>query len=132
MAAALYDKGREAFANGAINWVSDTIKVAFLGAGYTANMTTDQYLSTTGISGATIATATLANKTNTAGVCDADDVLTGNLATGSTITQVIGYKDTGVAGTSPLIFREDLTSTPTNGGTVSLAWDNAANKIFKL
>jgi hypothetical protein len=132
MSAALYDKGREAFANAAINWPADTIKVALLGAGYTANMATDQFLSTTGISGATVATLTLANKTNVAGVCDADDLLSGNLATGSTITQLIIYKDTGTAATSPLIAREDLNSTPTNGGTVSIAWDNTANKIFKL
>jgi hypothetical protein len=132
MAAALYDKGREAFANAAINWPADTIKIALLGAGYTANMATDQFLSTTGISGATIGTVTLANKTNVAGVCDADDIVTGNLTTGSTVTQIVGYKDTGTAATSPLIFREDVTSTPTNGGTMTIAWDNTANKIFKL
>jgi hypothetical protein len=131
MAASLYDTGRNAFATGSINWVSDTIKVALVNASYVANMTTDQFY--TAISANVIGTpVALANKTASAGVCDADDVTTGTLTTGSTITQLVIYKDTGVAGTSQLIAREDTVSTPTNGGTITIQWDSAANKIFKL
>jgi hypothetical protein len=132
MAASLYDTGRNAFATGGINWTADTIKVALLGASYTPNMATDQFYST--ISANVIGTpVALANKTASAGVCDADDVTTGTLTTGSTITQLVIYKDTGTAGTSQLIAREDTVSTPTNGGTITISWDNTAGlKIFKL
>lgn len=129
MAAALYDKGRNAFATAGINWTSDTIKVALCGSGYSADMSNDQYYSS--VSGV-ITTVALANKTAAAGVVDADDVTTGSLSTGSTLTQLVIYKDTGTASTSPLIARIDVTSTPTNGGTITVQWDNGSNKIFKL
>src|SRR5690242_12362694 len=131
MASALYDKGRDAFLNGDIDWTADTIKVALVSASYTANMGTDQFFSS--VSSAVIGTPmALANKTSSAGVADADDVTSASIATGSTITQIVIYKDTGSASSSPLIAREDVASTPTNGGTVTLTWDNGSNKIFKL
>ena len=131
MASALYDKGRDAFLNSGINWTSDTIKVALVSASYTANMATDQFFSS--VSAAVIGTPmTLANKSTAAGVATADPVTSASIATGSTITQIVIYKDTGTASTSPLIAREDVPSTPSNGGTVTLTWDTGANKIFKL
>lgn len=131
MAASLYDTGRNAFATAAVNWLTDTIKVALVKAAYVADMAADQFFSS--VSANVIGTpATLANKTSVAGVVDADDVTIGPLATGDTVTQIVIYKDTGTAATSQLIAREDVTSTPTNGGTVTLTWDNTANKIFKL
>ncbi len=130
MASALYDTGRDAFANGGINWTSDTIKVALVGSGYTANMATDQFFSSiTSVIGTPIA---LTSKSTAAGVVNAANVTSGALATGSTVTQIVIYKDTGTATTSQLIAREDVTSTPTNGGTITIQWDTAANKIFKL
>jgi hypothetical protein len=130
MANFVYDKARDAFLNGDLDWTADTVKVALVGSAYTANQSTDQFYSTvTGVIGTPM---TLANKTSSAGVADADDVTSGNLATGSTITQAVIYKDTGTNSTSPLIAHFDLTSTPTNGGTVTLQWDSGSNKIFKL
>jgi hypothetical protein len=131
MAATLYDLGRDAFLNKLIDWVNDTIKVAAVGAGYTANMATDQFY--TAISAYVIGTpVALTGKSTAAGVAAASDATTGVIATGSTITQIVIYQDTGTAGTSRLIAREDVTSTPTNGGTVTFSWDTGANKIFKL
>jgi hypothetical protein len=46
VANALYDKGREAFLSGSINWSADTIKVALVDTGtYTVNLATHQFLS---------------------------------------------------------------------------------------
>lgn len=130
MSAALYDHGRDAFLNGAINWTADTIKVALVGAGYPADMANDQYFSSvSGVIGTPVA---LAGKSTTAGVANAATVITGTIAAGSTITQVVFYKDTGVPGSSPLIAREDVTPTATTGGQVTLTFDTSANKIFKL
>jgi hypothetical protein len=131
MASALYDLGREAFLAGSISWSSDTIKVALVGTGYSANMLTDQFYST--VSGSAIGTPmTLTSKTTALGVADAADVTSGTISTGSTITQLVIYKDTGTNSTSPLISRMDVTSTPTNGGTITVSWDNSSSKIFKL
>jgi len=135
MANSLYDKGREAFLTGAINWSSDTIKVVLVdGADYTVNLSTDQYLSDVP-SGARVATSSaLGSKTTTAGVADAADV-TLTAVTGDPSEALVIYKDTGVASTSPLIAYIDtatgLPVTP-NGGDITIAWDSGANKIFKL
>jgi hypothetical protein len=131
MSAALYDTGRNAFLTGGINWASDPIYVAFVGAGYVANMSTDQYYSSVQsyIVGTPIQ---LTSCSAAAGVASAANVTSGNIATGSTITQIVLFKNTGTPSTSQLIAREDVTSTPTNGGTVSITWDTGANKIFKL
>ena len=133
MANALYDKGREAFLSGSINWSSDTIKVAACTSAYTANMSTDQFFNT--VTGVVGTSPTLGTKTVTAGVADAADATWTAVASGSTITQYVIYKDTGTSTTSPLIARIDTaTNLPvaTNGGDITLQFDNGSNKIFKL
>lgn len=133
MANALYDNGRQAFADGAIDLASDTIKVALVSASYTPNLSSDQYLST--ISGDVVGTAVqLTSPTTTAGVFDAADV-TFSSVTGSAAKYLVIYKDTGTASTSPLIACIDtatgLPVTP-NGGDINVTWDSGSNKIFKL
>lgn len=132
MANAVFDKGREAFLAGGINWGSDTIKVAGCSSGYTANLSTHQFLSdVTNIQATTVA---LTGKTGTAGVAKASNSVFA-AATGSAITQLVIYKDTGTASTSPLIARIDtatgLPVTP-NGGDINITWDTGSNGIFKL
>lgn len=135
MANALYDKGREAFLNGGINWTSDSIKVVLVDAAdYTVNLTTHQFLSDIA-AGARVATSgNLASKTSTAGVADAADI-TFTAVSGDPSEALVIYKDTGSAATSPLIAYIDtatgLPVTP-NGGDITVTWDNGSNKIFKL
>lgn len=135
MANALYDKAREAFLTGAINWSTDTIKAVLVDTGaYTVNISTHQFLADIA-AGARIATsAALSSKTVAAGVADAADSLF-TAVSGASVEAVVLYKDTGTAGTSNLIAYIDTASglpvTP-NGGDITVAWDNGANKIFKL
>ena len=135
MANALYDKGREAFLTGGINWSGDSIKAVLVDTGaYTVNLATHQFLSDIP-AGARIATsANLSAKTVAAGVADAADSLF-TAVSGASVEAVVLYKDTGTAGTSPLIAYIDTASglpvTP-NGGDITVVWDNGANKIFKL
>ena len=135
MANALYDKGREAFLTGGINWSGDSIKAVLVDTGaYTVNLATHQFLSDIP-AGARIATsANLSAKTVAAGVADAADSLF-TAVSGASVEAVVLYKDTGTAGTSALIAYIDTASglpvTP-NGGDITVAWDNGANKIFKL
>lgn len=135
MANALYDKGREGFLDGSIDWDTDTIKVVLVDAAlYTVNLATHANLSDIA-AGARVATSgALASKTVTAGVADAADV-TLVAVSGASVEAIVIYKDTGVESSSRLIAYIDssggLPFTP-NGSDVTIQWDGAANKIFKL
>ncbi len=133
MANALYDKGREGFLDGSIDWDTDTIKASLVDAGvYTPNLTTDDFFND--IASTVADSSALASKTVTAGVADAADI-TWSAVTGAQSEYIVLRKDTGSSATSRLICLIDtatgLPVTP-NGGDINVAWDNGANKIFKL
>ena len=134
MANALYAKGKEKILSSLINFPRDTIKVALVKNDYAQNLTTDEFF--TSISTSVIGTPqTLGTKTVTGGVFDAADATFSAVTGGSTLEGVVIYKDTGVAGTSALIAYIDvITGFPlaTNGGDITIAWDNGAFKVFSL
>lgn len=136
MASGLYDKGREGFLDGSIDWDTDTIQVILVDTGaYTVNLATHANLSDVP-GGARVGSAvTLASKTVTAGVADAADVSFTGLSSAPSIEAVVIYKSTGVDATSRLIaYIDSATGLPVAAGAtqVDVAWDNGANKIFKL
>jgi len=135
MANALYDKGREGFLDGSIDWDTNNIKVVLVdSADYTPNLATDTYLSAIPAAGRVATSGNLAGKTVAAGVADANDT-TFTAVTGDPSEYLVIYQDTGVEGTSRLIALIDTaTGLPVipNGGDINVTWDNGANKIFKL
>lgn len=110
---------------------TDTIKVVLVDSGaYTPSLTADQFLSDIP-AGARIATATLSGVTITGKVVDANDA-TFTAVSGVQSEYIVGYKDTGSAATSPLIFYFDtftsgMPVTP-NGGDIVVVWN--ASGIF--
>ena len=140
---ALYDKGREGFLDGSIDWDTDTIKIVGYhnsagGTSYVPNLATDTFLSDIAAGARISTTPALTSKTVTAGVADAVDTLFATVASGAgnQIDGVAAFKDTGAAGTSRLIAKIDdgggtLPVVP-NNGDINVVWDNGANKIFKL
>lgn len=134
MANSLYSKGKEKMLSASINFPSDTIKVALILNTYPQNLTTDEFYSS--ISTYVIGTPqTLASKTVTDGVLDAADVTWTAVAGGSTFEAVVIYKDTGVAGTSPLLaYIDTITGFPlaSNGGDITVQWDSGTYRIFSL
>ena len=134
MANALYALGKEKILSGAINFVSDTIKVALVKNTYPQNLTADDFYDD--ISAYVIGTPqTLGSKSVALGVFDAGDVTYTAVTAGDTLEGVVIYKDTGVAGTSPLLaYIDTITGFPlaTNGGDITIQWDNGAYKIFSL
>lgn len=107
---------------------------AYTSGGFAVDLTKDDNLDDIP-SGARVATSgNLASKTVTNGVADAADV-TWSAVSGDPSELVVIYKDTGVESTSRLIAYIDtatgLPVTP-NGGDITVAWDNGANKIFML
>jgi predicted dehydrogenase len=135
---ALYDKAREKFLGHAtidLDWINDNIKAVLVDTGaYTVDLVNHEFLSDIAGAARIATSANLGTKTASAGVADAADV-TFTAVTGATVEAIVLYKDTGVAGTSPLVAYIDaatgLPLTP-NGGDVTIQWDNGANKIFKL
>lgn len=140
MANVLYDKGRNAFLQGSINWVTANIKASLITlvnapTGYTFNASLDEFFASVPTeSRVGFSVASLAGKTATSGIADADDsVFTG--ASGPTVGAIVIWKDTGTATNSPLIaYIDTATGLPVqpNGGDITVQWDNATNKIFKL
>lgn len=115
MANALYGKFKETFygsAAPAINWDSDNVKAVMVSAGYTVSLSTDQFLSDIP-GGARIATSgNLSGKSHTLGVVKAANP-TLTAVTGAQVIAIVIYKDTGVAGTSPLaIYLDVVTGVP--------------------
>lgn len=136
MANALYGKGREAFANGGINWGSDTIKAVLVDTGsYTVSINTHDNLDDIP-SGARIGSAvTLASKTNALGVLGAADISFTGLTSAPSIEALVIYKHTGTESTSTLIaYIDTATGLPVSSGAtqVDVVWDSGSNKILKL
>ncbi len=134
MSNALYSLGKEKFLSGSIDLVTDTIKVALVKNTYPQNLATDEFYSD--ISAYVIGTPqTLGSKAIALGVFDAGDITNTAVTAGDTLEGVVIYKDTGVAGTSPLLFYIDtITGFPllTNGGDITIQWDNGAYKIYAM
>lgn len=134
MANALYGLGKEKILSGAINFPSDTIKAALVSTSYTPNLTTDEFYST--ISSSVLGTPqTLGTKTVLLGVFDAADPTFAAVTAGSTAKALVIYKDTGVAGTSPLLaYIDTITGFPlaTNGGDIQITIDSGAYKLFAI
>lgn len=127
-----YPKGAEKVWGGAINFLTDDIKLALVPSSYVYDPA-HEFLDDVGaVIGAPQA---LANKSVAGGVFDADDANFGAIAAGSTIGMGVIFKDTGVAGTSPLLMRTtDVLGLPmnTNGSGVVVQWSNGAARIFSL
>ena len=134
MSNALYDKGREGFLDGSIDWDTDTIKAALVKTAYTPDLANHDNWDD--VSANVVGTPqTLTGKTVAAGVADAADI-TFSSVSGDQCSYIVLYKDTGTPSTSRLIACIDtatgLPVTP-NGGDITVTWDDTAGlKIFKL
>lgn len=134
MANAVYAKGAEKVLSKLIDFSTDTIKVALVKNTYPQNLAADEFYSD--ISAYVLgAPQALSGKSVAGGKFDANDPTFTAVTAGDTSEGLVVYKDTGVAGTSPLLLYIDtITGFPlaTNGGDITPQWDNGANKIFSL
>lgn len=135
MANALYNKGREGFLDGSIDWDTDDIRCILIDtADYTVDLATHDNLDDVPGDARVATSGALTSKTVTDGVADAADVTLSSV-TGDTCEAIVIYKHTGTESTSRLIAYIDtatgLPVTP-NGGDITIQWDAGANKIFKL
>jgi hypothetical protein len=130
----LYDKGRQAFLEGNIAILTDTIKMMLVTSAYTASQSADQFVSDIPGGDIVVRSAALSGKTSTSGVFNASNNTISSV-TGSAASQIIFYKDTGTDSTSKLLAHVDsytgLPVTP-NGGNITVNFPTDANKIWKL
>jgi len=133
MANALYPKWKEQLLQFTANndLSAGTVKVALVTSGYTYSATHQFYSS---VSASVVGTPqTIGSKTFTNGVFDGADV-TFSAVTGSQVTRLVIYIDTGSAATSPLVAYLDtgVTNLPVtpNGGDIAITWN--ASGIFAL
>lgn len=135
MSNTLYDKGRQNFLEGDIDWLVNNIKVMLVKSTYTLDQTDEFVDDLTPGTNDNGRTGNLSGKSSTSGVADASDTsLTATDA--DACNALVIFYDTGSDATALLIAYIDtatgLPFTPGAGGTVNIAWDNAGNKIFKL
>ena len=135
MTSALFDPGREGFLDGSIDWDTNDMRVMLVKSAYTfaaANKFITDLPAATADNGRS---AALGTKTVTSGVADAlDTTLTATSAVAC--NALIVYQYNASDGSARLIAYVDsatgLPFTPAASATVNIAWDNGANKIFKL
>jgi hypothetical protein len=134
MASALYDKGREGFLDGSIDWDTNDVRVMLTKTAYTFSAA-HQFVSDVVAAGDNGRSSALGTKTVTAGVADAADTsITATAA--AACNALIIFQHTGADATARLIAYIDtatgLPFTPAISQVIPIAWDNGANKIFKL
>lgn len=135
MANSLYARGKQRMLEKLISFKDDDIQALLVSADYTPDLNAHEFLSDVQAHALGGGAKPLANKTTTLGVFDASDVTWLQVAGGATAKAVVLFKNTGEAGTSPLLgYIDTITSFPvaTNGSDITVQWDNGAFKIFSL
>jgi hypothetical protein len=133
----LYSKYRQALVSyssaglsAAIDLATDTIKIAAVTGSYTPNTTTDQFY--TAISANVVGTPqTLTYASSAAGLYKSSNNPAFTIPASTTVTYLVIYKDTGTAGTSPLLAIFDTgTNIPftqgSSSGTLNVTMDVGA------
>lgn len=133
MANALYDKGRQGFLDGSIDWDTDDIRIALLSAAYTPDLANHQFVSDLG-AGIVARSGALSGRTATNGIADHAAVTIPAVA-GAQIARYAYYKYNAADNAARLICLIDtatnLPMTP-NGGDITITPDPGSNKLFKL
>lgn len=135
MANSLYDRGRQGFLAGEIDWDANDIRLILVDeADDTIDLAVDEDLADRAAAARVATSGAFGTKTTTAGVADAADVTLSSV-TGDVSESIDLYQHTGTEATSLLIANIDtatgLPVTP-NGGNITVQWDAGSNKIFRL
>lgn len=135
MASAHYNLGLQDFLEADIDMLVDTIKVRLVRTSAYTFSQSHQFASS--LPAAIVTDVTLGTKTSDGagsdpGCFNAADAVFSAVGAGAAIDALVIYKDTGAAGTSPLIAYIDGFSVTPNGGDITVQWANSSPFIFKL
>ena len=134
MANKVLPKARERMLAGGLNLLAGTVKAWLIDTAAYTYSDAHQFLSDIP-SGARIgAPVTLANKSITNGVFDADDLAFSGLSGAPTIEALVYYVDTGTESTSPVFYfvdgqQEVVVSVAASGGATSMSVDRLAGPV---
>lgn len=136
MANALYDKGRDGFLVGSVNWMTGTV-VPYLVSSYAVSLSGDTFLSDIPAAAWRARGTYIPSRGHIAGIASAASAMV-IPAVGSggaaTAVAVVLVQETGASQTSLLIaYMDTMSGLPfvPNGGDVQIDWDSV-NGIFKL
>jgi hypothetical protein len=120
---------------GDITAVGTTVKVRLLRTSAYTFSQSHQFASS--LPAAIATDVTLGSKTangagSNPGCFDAADAVFTAVTAGAAIDALAVFKDTGVAGTSPLLFYIDGFTVTPNGGDITVQWQNTSPFICKL
>jgi len=128
---ALADGADVDLANQTLEGTSAPIKAVLVSSTYTYNAAHDFRDDLTGVIATSSAlSSTTWSSSGTGYVFDAADITFSAVAGGSTVDAVVLFFDTGTPGTSPLICYDQVTSTATNGGDITITFN--ASGIFTV
>lgn len=129
--AQIWDSAREAFANGDISWLTDTIEVHLIDDTYVFDPTDEVEAD---ITAASLASVVLTGKTNVGGVLDGDNVTFGAVPGGDTVGAVVVLDSTS----DKLLVHYDVNASSepidvdTTGGDIVVAWSSGPFKMFRI
>lgn len=113
MANSLYARGKQRILEKLISFKDDDIQALLVSADYTPDLNAHEFLSDVQAYALGGGAKPLTSKTTTLGVFDASDVTWLQVAGGATAKAVVLFKNTGEAGTSPLLgYIDTITSFP--------------------
>jgi hypothetical protein len=134
MANSLYTKAKQHLIDGTIDLDTNDIRAILVdGADYTPTLATHETLANIPAAGRVAVSGALAGKTVTDGVFDANDIVI-SAVSGDQFEYIALYQHTGAESALLIALIDTATGLPCtpNGGDITIAWDNGANKIFKL
>jgi hypothetical protein len=135
MTSQLFSWGRQGFLEGSIDWDTDDVRVMLVKSTYTFDDNDEFVSDTTPASNDNGRSAALGTKSVTGGVADAADttlVATAAVQCNALIVYKYNASDTAARLICYIDSATGLPFTPAASQTVSISWDNGANKIFKL
>ena len=134
MANSLYTKAKQHLLDATIDLDTNDIRAILVdGADYTPVLATHETLANIPAAARVAVSGALQSKTVTDGGFDAADIVV-SAVTGDQFEYIVLYQHTGAESALLIALLDTATGLPCtpNGSDITLAWDNGANKIFKL
>lgn len=131
----MYDKAREEFGNGDLDWLVHDWKWILVKAAYVPTAASDHFISSIGAGNIVVRGPNLAGKTNVAGTFDATDPVVTGVPSGQTVAGMVLVRDTGNDATSRCVLFTDEAGNlplPTLGADITVNHSEAAEKIARL
>jgi len=136
MANALYDRGRQGFLAGDIDWDTDNIRCHLIDEGVDVpDLALDEDMADRTAGAIEATSSNITSPTVVDGTADAADVTWSAVASGPSVESIDIAMNTGVTANDLMICNIDtatgLPVTP-NGGDITAQWDSGADAIFTL